>query len=196
MNQDKYIHVVNRDIYIHALCPSLSYLRIYILGQWCPRTQVHHLIISAGSAKGTYNLFIQLNQLQMCVCFFLLSAHSLVCTFMTSSLCFLPPSTRSSDKHWEAASAPCGSGRSSRHPAQLSQGCAFLLPHGKGSANEADLSLWEVRGKESFLSPTEPRAPSLLHQLGMCWQCWVPRGRSPPHGTVRCSASFWVLNSY
>lgn len=58
--------------YAHTLSLSLSYLYIFF-GQWCPGTQRHHLIICAGSAKETYYLFIQLNQLQMCVCFCLRS---------------------------------------------------------------------------------------------------------------------------
>lgn len=45
---------------------------------------MHHLIICAGSARGTYHLFIWLNQLQMWLCFFFHSFFPSLLAFLTS----------------------------------------------------------------------------------------------------------------
>lgn len=75
--------------YIYIYTYTLSYLHAFF-GQWCPRTQKHHLIICVGSAKRTYHLFIQLNQLQMCVCLFFRSFFPSALAFLTFPLFFFP----------------------------------------------------------------------------------------------------------
>lgn len=130
-------YVMNTHACAHTHTFSLSpYLYIFF-GQWCPRTQMHHLIICAGSAKGTYHLFIQLNQLQMCVCFFLRAFFPSVLAFLTSpGFFFLSHSARASEKHWETAhcSLP-GPARRGEHPMLFSQSCDFLLPKSMGLTN-------------------------------------------------------------